>query len=428
MRKVLVISYYFPPMGLSGVQRTLKFVKYFKDYDWNPTVLTTSEIGYYAHDKTLLKEAEEADVHIERVSGGDINSLLKKNGTVKIPREKIRKLYSYLNSTFFIPDNKVGWSKKALNKAREILKKEKFDIIFVTAPPFSSVNMAVELKKEFDIPLVIDYRDLWYESYFSFYPTLFHRSMNKKMEYNALREADKITVTNRGIKEKLLNTYKFLSFEDVTIVSHGFDPKDFEDLEPIPKTNNRLVISYSGIFMEYNTPKYFLKAFKEISLEKPEIAANIELHFIGFLRKENQLLVRKLQLDEFVKDFGYLEHRDAVRQLISSDVLWFMLGDKKNIDALLPGKLYEYVGAKKPIIACVPEGAAKNALQKYGATFYSDPFDINEIKKTIYDVYDLYQNEKLPEPDEEFIQQYRRDFLTEQLCKEFQFCMKTEVE
>ncbi|MCH7826692.1 MAG: glycosyltransferase [Bacteroidetes bacterium] len=426
MHKVLVISYYFPPMGLSGVQRTLKFTKYFKDYNWEPTVLTTSDIGYYAHDKSLLKEVE--DVNIVRVGGGDINSFLKKNGTIKIPREKIRKLFSYLSSTFFIPDNKVGWSKKALVKAREILTNKKFDIIYVTAPPFSSVNMAVELKKEFEIPLVIDYRDLWFESYFSFYPTLFHKSMNKKMEYNALKKADKITVTNRRIKEKLLNTYQFLSFEDVTIISHGYDPKDFENLEPVPMTNSKLIITYSGIFMEYNTPKYFLKAFKEITLEKPEISANIELHFIGLLRIENQKLIRKLRLEEFVKDFGYIEHSDAVRQLVSSDVLWFMIGYKKNIDALLPGKLYEYVGAQKPIIACVPEGAAKNALQKYGAVFYTDPFDINEIKKTICKVYELYKKDELPKPDDEFVQQYRRDFLTEQLCKEFQFCMNTEVE
>ncbi|PJA99225.1 MAG: glycosyl transferase family 1 [Ignavibacteriales bacterium CG_4_9_14_3_um_filter_30_11] len=427
MHKVLVIAYYFPPMGLSGVQRTLKFIKYFKNYNWEPTVLTTSDVGYYAHDNTLLKEVEDADVKIERVGGGEINSLIKKNGTIKIPGEKLRKVLSFFSQTFFIPDNKIGWTKKAIVKAREILKREKFDIIFVTAPPFSSVNMAVELKKEFNIPLVIDYRDLWFESYFSFYPTLFHKSMNKKMEYNALRASDKITVTNRIIKEKILNTYQFLSFEDVTILSHGFDTMDFEGLEPEKRTNNRMIISYSGIFMEYNTPEYFLRAFKKITLEKPEIAANIELHFIGFLRKENMKIIKKLQIEEFVKDFGYIEHKEAVRKLISSDLLWFMIGNRKNIDALLPGKLFEYVGSKKPIIACVPEGAAKNSLQKYGATFFTNPFDINEIKNVIYKTYELYKTNSLPKPDEEFIQQYRRDIITEQLCKEFQFCMKTEV-
>lgn len=426
MHKVLVIAYYFPPIGLSGVQRTLKFVKYFKNYNWEPTVLTTSDIGYYAHDHSLLKEVEDADIKVERVAGGEINSLIKKNGTVKIPSEKIRKLFSYISQTFFIPDNKVNWSKKAIEKAREILKQEKYDIIFVTAPPFSTVNIAVELKKEFNVPLVIDYRDLWFESYFSFYPTLLHKSMHKKMEYNALKAADKITVTNRVIKEKIINTYQFLSFDDVTILSHGFDPMDFENLKPEKRTNKRMIISYSGIFMEYNTPEYFLKAFKEISLEKPEIAANIELHFIGFLRKENNKLIKKLQLEDFVKDFGYIEHKEAVRKLVSSDVLWFMIGKKQNIDALLPGKLFEYVGSKKPILACIPDGAAKNSLQKYGASFITDPFNINEIKNAIFKVYELYKNNNLPKPDENFVQQYRRDFLTEQLCKEFQFCMKTE--
>ncbi|PIW70159.1 MAG: glycosyl transferase family 1 [Ignavibacteriales bacterium CG12_big_fil_rev_8_21_14_0_65_30_8] len=426
MHKVLVIAYYFPPIGLSGVQRTLKFVKYFKNYNWEPTVLTTSDIGYYAHDNSLLKEVEDANIKVERVTGGEINSLIKKNGTVKIPSEKIRKLFSYISQTFFIPDNKVNWSKKAIEKAREILKREKFDIIFVTAPPFSTFNMAVELKKEFNVPLVIDYRDLWFESYFSFYPTLLHKSMQKKMEYNALKAADKITVTNRVIKEKIMNTYQFLSYDDVTILTHGFDPMDFKNLEPEKRTNKRMIISYSGIFMEYNSPEYFLKAFKEISIERPEIAANIELHFIGFLRKENKKLVKKLQLEDFVKDFGYIEHKEAVRKLVSSDLLWFMIGKKQNIDALLPGKLFEYVGSKKPILACIPDGAAKNVLQKYGASFITDPFNINEIKSAIIKVYELYKNNNLPKPDENFIEQYRRDFLTEQLCKEFQFCMKAE--
>jgi len=426
MHKVLVIAYYFPPIGLSGVQRTLKFVKYFKNYNWEPTVLTTSDIGYYAHDNSLLKEVEDANIIVERVTGGEINSLIKKNGTVKIPSEKIRKLFSYISQTFFIPDNKVNWSKKAIEKAREILKREKFDIIFVTAPPFSTFNMAVELKKEFNVPLVIDYRDLWFESYFSFYPTLLHKSMQKKMEYNALKAADKITVTNRVIKEKIMNTYQFLSYDDVTILTHGFDPMDFKNLEPEKRTNKRMIISYSGIFMEYNSPEYFLKAFKEISIERPEIAANIELHFIGFLRKENKKLVKKLQLEDFVKDFGYIEHKEAVRKLVSSDLLWFMIGKKQNIDALLPGKLFEYVGSKKPILACIPDGAAKNVLQKYGASFITDPFNINEIKSAIIKVYELYKNNNLPKPDENFIEQYRRDFLTEQLCKEFQFCMKAE--
>ncbi len=421
MFKVLVIAYYFPPMGLSGVQRTLKFVKYMKSYNWEPTVITAGKVGYYAHDLTLLDEANRAGVRIIRTEGKDPNSLLAKVGTVKIPNEKIRKIWNRINQSIFIPDNKISWSKKAMRLAAELVKKEKFDLVFVTCPPFSAFNESRYFKKKYQIPLIVDYRDPWYGSYFAIYPTILHKYLHKRKEYHSLRAADRVIVTNRRIKEKLLNMYKFLTFEDIVIVSHGFDPEDFENAKPIPKDKDKLLITYSGIFLEYNTPKYFLKAFKKITVERPDIAANIELQFIGYLRKENEKLIKKLHIQEFVKDFGYLNHQDAIVKLISSDVLWLMVGDKKNIDAILPGKIYEYIGSKKPIIGCVPDGAAKNSLVEYGAAFITEPDNIESIKNAIYKVYDLYKKNNLPVPDDEIVNKYRRDYLTEQLTKQFQF-------
>ena len=189
MYKVLIIAYYFPPMGLSGVQRTLKFAKYMKSFNWDPTVLTASDTGYYAHDNSLLAEAESADIRIVRTNGNEINSRLSKKGTMKMPPEFIRKMLSRISNTFFIPDNKVGWSKKAIITARTLLRDENFDLIFVSAPPFSSINMAVKLKKEFNLPLVIDYRDLWFGNQFAFYPTPLHKLIHKRMEYAALKES-----------------------------------------------------------------------------------------------------------------------------------------------------------------------------------------------------------------------------------------------
>lgn len=427
MFKVLVIAYYFPPMGLSGVQRTLKFIKYMKDYNWEPTVLTAGDIGYYAHDYSLLKEIEDLNIRILRTQGNEPNAILKKYGTIKLPKEKIRKLLNRISQTFFIPDNKISWSKKAVKYASELLNKEKFDVIYVTCPPFSAFNAANTLKKKFDIPVLVDYRDLWFGSYFAFYLTPFHKFLNKKQEYKALKEVDRIIVTNRKIKEKLLKFYKFLTFEDVVIISHGFDTKDFENVKPLQKSNDRMILTYSGIFMEYNTPKYLFKAFKQITIERPDIASKIELHFIGFLRKENHKLIRKLNIQEFVKDFGYMNHSEAVQKIISSDVLWFMVGRKRNIDAILPGKVYEYIGSRKPILGCIPEGAAKMSLEEYGASFIVKPDDIEQIKNTIYKIYELYKNNSLPVPDENIVMKYRRDFLTEQLTKQLQFLVKTEV-
>lgn len=428
MFKVLVVAYYFPPMGLSGVQRTLKFVKYMKNYNWEPTVITSGNVAYFAHDKSLTDELNSLNVKVIRVSGSkEINSLLSRFGTVKLPGEFIRNIFDKLNQTFFIPDNKKSWSKLAYKKIIEILDKERYDALFITCPPFSAFEIISKIKKINDIPLFVDYRDLWYKSYFSFYPTPFHKLLHKKKEYWALKTADRITVTNRKIKEKLLHTYPFLTFEDVVIISHGFDHEDFEKISAQPKPQNKMVLMYSGIFMVYNTPKYFLKAFKQLTIERPDIASNIELHFVGFLRKENQKLIRKLRLQAFVKDHGYVNHSDAIAKLKSADVLWFMVGRRRNIDAILPGKVYEYIGAKKTILACVPDGAAKMAVEESKAGFICSPDDVNEIKETILKVYENYKNGSLPIPSDEIIEKFRRDNLTEILTKQFQMKLRSDV-
>lgn len=424
MFKVLIVAYYFPPMGLSGVQRTLKFVKYMKNYNWEPTVITTGNVGYFAHDDSLSKELETADVRVIRTEGKEPNAKLAKFGTLKLPNERLRSLLNKISQSLFIPDNKISWSKKAYKVVDELLGKEHFDAIFITCPPFSAFSYVARIKEKHDIPLFVDYRDLWYESYFAFYPTPLHKHLHKKEEYNALRQVDRVLVTNRKIKEKLLNEYPFLSFDDVVILSHGFDPEDFDKIPAVPKPKNKMVITYSGIFMGYNTPEYFLKAFKKITLERPDIAAEIELHFVGFLRTENYKLVKKLNLQEFVKDFGYMDHKESVAKIKAADVLWFMVDRRRNIDAILPGKIYEYVGARKPIIACVPDGAAKMAIEEYEAGFISEPDDVDGIKDTIINVYNLYKQGKLPVPSEEIIEKYRRDYLTEVLTKQFQLKLR----
>lgn len=428
MFKVLVVAYYFPPMGLSGVQRTLKFVKYMKNYNWQPTVITSGNVAYFAHDKSLSKELIDTEIKVIRVSGSrEPNSVLSKLGTMKLPSEFVRNLFDKLSQTFFIPDNKISWSKLAYKKIDEILTREKYDALFITCPPFSAFDIISQIKKKHDIPLFADYRDLWYKSYFAFYPTPFHKLLHKKKEYNALKAADRILVTNRKIKEKLLSTYPFLTFEDVVIISHGYDKEDFDKIDAQPKPQNKMVLMYSGIFMVYNTPAYFLKAFKQLTIERPDIASNIELHFVGFLRKENQKLIRKLNLQSFVKDHGYVNHDEAIAKLKSADVLWFMVGRRRNIDAILPGKVYEYIGAKKPILACVPEGAAKMAVEESGAGFICSPDNIDDIKAMILKVYKHYATNSLPVPSDEILQKFRRDNLTETLTKQFQLKLRTEV-
>ena len=181
--KVLVIAYYFPPLGLSGVQRTFKFVKYMLKYNWEPTVITTSKIAYYAYDDSLMNELNSLGIEVIRISGNEPNSLLSKLGNFKPPKEIIRKIFNFISQSIFIPDNKISWSKAALQSAENILKKKNFDAIFVSSPPFSAFEKISKLRSKIDIPIFIDYRDLWYNSYFSLYVTPLHKILNKKKEY-----------------------------------------------------------------------------------------------------------------------------------------------------------------------------------------------------------------------------------------------------
>jgi len=426
MFKILVIAYYFPPMGLSGVQRILKFVKYFPKNKWIPTVLTSGATGYFAHDPELLKEID-ANVSIIRVNGNELNAKLSSFGTLKMPSETTRKIINRINQFFNIPDNKVSWTKKALIEARKLLSDEHFDLIFVTAPPFSAFLLGTILKKEFKIPLAIDYRDLWYGYQFSKYLTPYHAYKHKKLEYGVLKAADKIFVTNRRIKENQLENYKFLDSNDIVIIPHGYDPPDFEAAPIIKKKNNKMILTYTGSFYEFITPKYFLKAFALLKKERKDITDNIELHFVGAQTKELRKLSVKYVLEDNVKEFGYLTHIESVAKIKSSDVLWLMVGYGKNSDTISSGKLFEYFGARKPILACLPEGALKSYVVQYGATYLSDPENIQNIKESLMKIYSDYQLGNLPIPEEEFIEKFRRDFLTEQLTKELQFMVKNTL-
>ncbi len=424
MFNVLVIAYYFPPKGLSGVQRTLKFVKYLPQYNWRPFVLTSGVNAYYAYDYSLLKDLEGKNIDIIRVDGTDVNSMLPMQGLVAMPSERIRKFLSYLSSFIFVPDNKKGWSKKAYISAKEIITNNKIDLIFVSAPPFSSFNLGVRLKNEFNIPLVLDYRDLWYGFQFGRHLLPFHKAAIKRMEYKALKTADKVIVINRRIKEKIMEYFPFVSHRQITIIPHGFDPEDFHQSAKLPRTSQKMILTYSGLFYENITPKYLFSAFKTLTIERPDISSNIEIQLIGVVRKEVIALINELGLQNHIKCLGYLPHIESINRLLASDVLWITVGKGKNADTISSSKFFEYIGTGKPVFGSVVDGVLKTALQDYGASYISSPDNPEEIKRMLVKIYEDFRLGKLPEPNSEFVEKYRRDFLTEQLSKEFQFLVR----
>ena len=420
-RRVLVIAYYFPPMGLSGVQRTLKFVKYLSRFGWHPTVLTVQPGGYFAQDESLLAELEGRDVRIVRTPPSGPSRLFHARRVVRIPAEWKRRLFSRLSDTFFIPDNKIGWRRRAVARARALHRETPFDLIFATAPPFTAFLIGRRIKKKINKPLVFDYRDPWVDYPFKFYPTPLHRLAHVMLERRALRASSHVVTTNRRVKEQILQRHRFLTYHDIDIISQGFDPEDFPPAAAPPRRartaagERRMRIAYAGVFWEDRVPDYFLRALHELFAEKPRLHGRIEALFVGKFREENQRLVTRLGLQDSVRVLDYLPHAACVAELRASDVLWMTVGD----DVGSPGKVYEYIGARKPILGLVPDGYLKGVIQEAGGIAVP-PNDVHAIKRALEDLLALHEKRQLAGPRPEVVEKYDRVALTGSLVRLFE--------
>lgn len=419
-RRVLVVAYYFPPMGLSGVQRTLKFVKYLPQFGWKPTVLTVEPHGYFAHDESLMQDLEGRDVTVVRTQAAGPGKFFRKKETVKIPSERTRKFMSRVSDTFFIPDNKIGWRKRAVTRALSLHAATPFDLVFATAPPFTDFLIGADIKARINKPLVFDYRDPWVEFPHKFYPTPLHKLRNIQLERFALKSSSFVITTNRRVKELLIKRHGFLSYNDVEIIPQGYDPEDFQgyigpEAEGVVPRTNKMRITYAGVFWEDRVPDYFLYALHDLFVEQPLLRGRIEALFIGKFRNENIKLVQKLKLNESIKVVDYLPHRQCVNNLVNSDVLWVIVGDGVGS----PGKTYEYIGAQKPILGCVPDGFLKQTILEAGGKVTA-PNDIVGIKQAIREFHTQFERGELKSPPQEVVERYDRVKLTGKLVKVFE--------
>ena len=422
-RRVLVVAYYFPPMGLSGVQRTLKFVKYLPQFGWHPTVLTVEPRGYIARDDSFLQELEGRDVRIVRTRPAGPGRLFGRKDVVGLPAEWKRKLLSRISDTLFIHDNKAGWRRKAVARALALHAETPFDLIFATAPPFTDFIIGREIKRKTGKPLVLDYRDPWVDYPFKFYPTPLHRYRNVILERRALRASSHVITTNRRVKEKIIHRHGFLTYHDIDIIPQGYDPEDFpaslmrgRRKAPAPsESGGRMRMTYAGIFWEDRVPDYFLQAMHNLFAEKPRLRGRIEARFVGTFREENLKLVRKLGLQDAVHVTGYLPHPQCIKELVDSDVLWTTVGD----DVGSPGKTYEYIGARKPILGLVPDGFLKTAILEAGGRTVS-PHDVRGIMKALEELLSAYDKRQLKGPRPEVVEKYSRVALTGGLVKIFE--------
>ncbi len=420
-RTVLVIAYYFPPLGLSGVQRTTKFVKYLPQFGWKPTVLTITPTGYYATDPTLLMDVE--GVEIIRTGSLDVNALFRNQGVIAMPSERVRKILQFVGDTLFIPDTKIGWKSRAVKAAAERIQQNKFDLIFATAPPQTDFLIGRDLKRMFGIPLVLDYRDAWLEYPFKYFPTPMHRYLNGRLERQVVQTADRIVVTHRRVKESLLKRYHTLSYHDVTIIPQGYDPDDFQlvEHEPMPR-RDRFRISHAGTFYAGRNPRALLSAVSNLLRESPQLESQLEICLIGTVRREDRQLAQQLGVSNVVRFLGYLDHRECTKYLLASDVLYFVLDN----DFQSPGKLYEYFGARKPILASVVDGYMKELVEASGAAVCVPLHDVAAHERALRDFIRQYERNSLKQIPETFSTQFNRRTLTGELVRVFESLMEID--
>lgn len=413
-RNVLYVAYYFPPLGLSGVQRTLKFVKYLPLYGWKPTVLTVGPTGYYAFDESLLKEVEEANVNVVRTGSLDLNHVMRGKGPVRMPSEGLRRILQYFGDLLLIPDTKIGWKRKAIKAASEVLANTPFDAIVATAPPQTDFLIGHALKKKFKVPLVLDYRDAWLEYPFKYFPTPLHRLFHKRLERKVVHGCDRIVVTHRRVKENLVKRYPFLTYHDVIIVSQGYDEADMDRGTPtVPRGGRKMTLAHAGTFYAGRNPSVLLHALHNILKASPQLRGRIEVKFIGTTRREDQNLVRKLGLQQEVSFLGYLEHHACMKHLQQADALWFVLDN----DFQSPGKLYEYFGARKPILASTVDGYMKQLLVESKGAVCLPLSDLSAHESALVELLNRFDSKTLSRPSEEFASRFDRRSLTGEMAK-----------
>lgn len=420
---VLVVAYYFPPMGLSGVQRIAKLVKYLPENGWRVTVLTPESASYFAFDDGLLEELQSnPDITIARTSSLDPTRIRTSGNrkTISFPEERSRRFLSHLSQWLLLPDNKIGWKRFATKKALELNDLDPFDLVYATAPPYTSFLVGAEVARKTGRPLAIDYRDDWVGNPRHTYPTAWHRKKTTNLERLVLGLCSHVFAINQTILDavKSRNPHDNCSY---SVVPQGFDPNDFEGagrVRALPG-GTKMTFLYTGMFYDAQQPDSFLQAAQHLFSQRPELKSQIRFRFIGLFPESKRALVHQLELDTVVDLLGYVDHKRNVEELQGCNVAWMIIGRQKGEKMISTGKLFEYMGSLKPILALVPEGEAKQALNGYQAEYVVGPDDIKSISETIGKLFEIWQAGELPTGDPDHVKQFNRKLQAAFIAREF---------
>ena len=365
-KKVLILSYYWPPSGGSGVQRWMYFAKYLVEFGIQPTVITVDEkyASYPSKDESFNEIIKNVQVHKTKtleplrfysfLKSGKSDKVVPQGNVGGKKKGVLDKVATYVRANFFMPDARVGWNKYAFNKAKELLQKEHFDLVITTGPPHSTHLVGQKLKKELGITWMVDFRDPWTEVYYNnlFKRTPKNEALDKAMELSVLQNADKVLTVGPSMMKLLAD--KVPSQPDkFHYIYNGFDAEKFQKLQKQKK--EVFTIRYVGTLTENYPYKATIEAVNQLSLDKKsisiELIGNIEASVLEYFLSNSSLPVTCTPS---------VSHSEAIQYMKNADILLLLLPFMEQSQIMLTGKLFEYLATENPIL-CIGDKKADAA-------------------------------------------------------------------
>jgi glycosyltransferase involved in cell wall biosynthesis len=395
MKKVLIITYYWPPSGGSGVQRWLKFTKYLPKYNWQPIIYTPENPYFEVKDKALLNDIpSEAKIWKtpiwepyalkDKLFGKGSES--QSAGVITNKKSLKNKVFNWVRGNVFIPDPKIYWVKPSVKVLLKKMLEEDIHHIITTGPPHSMHLIGLGLKKAMPIlKWIADFRDPWSELDLLNEFQLNNSSMkkHKDLEREVLQTAD-VTLT---VSETWVKVLKRLGGNRVELITNGYDADDFELKS---KTNDKFIIGHYGLLNHLRNPKNLWKSLNSLCEENTEFNGRLEIHLSGNIDNE---VIAEIESYYFlkgkVKQLGYLSHAQVLEQYNQVDVLLLLLFNSKSGIGNYPGKIFEYFAAKKTILAFGPISSDAERLIKNTNRGKYFSYDDTNLK---IDILDLFNN------------------------------------
>ena len=421
-KKLLIITYYWPPAGGPGVQRWLKFVKYLPEFDVQPIVYVPENPTYPILDQQLESEVSDKAIILKKsiFEPYQLASFLSKNKTKKIssgiiPNQKkqslLEKLMLWVRGNLFIPDARVFWVQPSVSFLEKYIQENEIDTIITSGPPHSLHLIGLELKQKLNLTWLADFRDPW--TTIGYHKSLrlshFAAKKHKQLESQVLNSADTIIVTSKTTKAE----FQVLTTKPIEVITNGFD------IEKVDKQtlDTKFSLAHIGSFLSERNPQILWESLVELCLELPDFKTHLEIKLIGAVSQEVLETIAQFGLHPYLNNLGYVSHAEAVAHQRKSQVLLLIEIDSQDTKSILPGKLFEYLVSERPIIAIGPMGSDfAEIITNTNTGVFFEYSEKAKLKQTIQEYYTQFLQGNL-QSHAIGLQQYSRKNLTQQLVE-----------